>query len=127
MKHSRNKCRSDDSFKIGIRQVLRLHVCCIHFGKIWHCRINISQCDYKFPKNEIHTILCVYAKIIVVYKSPFQVTKTLKINIMKHSRNKYRTDDSFKICFGQVCTIARLLYPLWKDKALQFKHNTSRL
>jgi hypothetical protein len=35
--------------------------------------------------------------MIIVQKSRFQVTKTLKINIMKHSRNKYRNDDSFKI------------------------------
>jgi len=37
----------------------------------------------------------------------FQVTEMLKINIMKHSTNKYRTDDSLKFRLG---IIARLLY-----------------
>jgi len=33
-------------------------------------------------------------------KSLFQVTKTQKMNIIKHSKNKYRTDDSSKIWIG---------------------------
>jgi len=52
-----------------------------------------------------------------VQKSRFQFTKTLKINIMEHSRNQYRTDDSFKIWIRQFCAISRLLYSLEQDKA----------
>jgi len=37
-------------------------------------------------------------------KSRFQVTKTLKINIMKHSIKKYRTDDHFIIWNLYGCT-----------------------
>jgi hypothetical protein len=62
-----------------------------------------------------------------VQKSRFQVTKTLKINIMKHSRNKYRSDDSFKITIRQVCSIARMLFYHCEDMASQIKHMTSRL
>jgi len=46
--------------------------------------------------------------MIDVQKSRFQVTKTLKIKTKKHSTNKYRIDDSFKIWIRHVCTIARL-------------------
>jgi hypothetical protein len=60
-------------------------------------------------------------------ESSFQVTKTLKMNTMIHSINKYRTDDSVKIMIRQVCTIARMLCLNWEDKASQIKHMTSRL
>jgi len=36
-------------------------------------------------------------KMIVVQKSRFQFSKMLKMNIMKNSRNKYRTENSFNI------------------------------
>jgi len=39
-------------------------------------------------------------------KSRFYVTSTLKINIMKRSTRKYRTDDSFKIWIRHVWRIA---------------------
>jgi len=44
--------------------------------------------------------------MIDVQNSLFQVTKTLKMNIIKHSTIKCRTDDSFKIWIWHVCTIA---------------------
>jgi len=43
-----------------------------------------------------------------VQKSRFQVTKTPKMNIMKHSTKKYRTYDSFNIWISLFSTIARL-------------------
>jgi len=47
-------------------------------------------------------------KMMVVQKSRFQVTKTLKMNIMKHSSNKYRTHDSLKIRIEHVYSITCL-------------------
>jgi len=43
--------------------------------------------------------------MIDVQKSCFQVTKMLKMDIMKNSTNKYRTDVNFKTCICHVCTI----------------------
>jgi len=39
-----------------------------------------------------------------VQKYLFQVTKTQKMNIIKHSKNKYRTDDSSKIWISHYFT-----------------------
>ena len=46
--------------------------------------------------------------MIGVQKSRFQVAKTLRVNIMKQLRNKYRTHDYLKILIEHVCTIAHL-------------------
>jgi len=48
-------------------------------------------------------------KLIDVEKSSFQLTKTLKMNIMNHSTKKDRTNDSFNIWIRQVSPIERLL------------------
>jgi len=102
--------------KFGLGRFVRLHDCCVHFRKIRHCSLNKSHHDYILPYNELFNILFVQEKLNVVQKSRFQVTKTLKIDIMKLSRNIYRTEDTFKIWIRQVSKIARLFYSLWEGK-----------
>jgi len=48
-------------------------------------------------------------KGIDVGKSRFHLTKTLKMNIIKHTTKSNRTNDSFKIWISQHSTIERLL------------------
>jgi hypothetical protein len=53
--------------------------------------------DNKLPNIETVYYIIYLGKGIDVEKSRFQLTKTLKMNIMKHSTKKDRTDDSIKI------------------------------
>jgi len=46
--------------------------------------------------------------MIDIQKSRVQVSKTLKMNIIKHSTKMYRTDDSFKMWIRHVYTTAHL-------------------
>jgi hypothetical protein len=85
---SSKKYRNDNSFIIRIRQVLLCHVCFNRHGKMRHCRFHSSHHGNILQNTELLYLLVMLGKMIDVPKSRFQVTKTLIINIMKHSTNK---------------------------------------
>jgi len=71
-----------------------LHVCTNNNGKMRHCKFHSSHHDNKLSNTEIEYNIVPLGKMIDVQKSRFQVTKMLKLNIMKQSTKKHRTDNS---------------------------------
>jgi len=61
-----------------------------------------------------------------VYKMRFRVIKMLKMNIMKHSSKKHKTDKSFIFIIRHLCSIASLFEKPWKNETLQISHITLR-
>jgi len=82
--------------KFGLVPYASLHVCSIPNGKMRRSLLQTSHHDNKLPNTENFSNIIWLGKLRF-QKSRFQVTKMLKINIMKHSITKYRSDDSFKI------------------------------
>jgi len=65
-------------------------------------------------------------KAIDLEISRFQLTKTLKMNIRKHSTQKDRTNDSFKSWIRQNCTIATLFLSFWQNEVFHISNIISR-
>ena len=80
-------------------------------------RFYTLQHDNNFPNIEIIYHIHYKFKENDVDKSRFQFTKTLKMNIRKHSTKKNRTNDSFNIWIRHDCTIARMFLSSWQKDA----------
>ena len=110
------------TLNFGFVRYVRLDVCSIHDGKMRHCIIHTSHHDKELQTPKLFPIYLV-VQITDVQKSRFQVTKMLKINIMKNSTTKNRSDDSFKMLIRHVFMIAILFNHHLKMRHFRF-HTT---
>jgi len=92
------------ALKFRLGTFVRLNVCSIHHGKIRHLSFHTLHHDNKLPNTDFFSYIACLGKMNDVQKLRFQVTKILKMNIMKHSTKKQRLDVSFKIWIRYYCT-----------------------
>jgi len=82
--------------------------------------------DSNFPNIENIYYIYPIGKGVDLEISHFQLTKTLKMNIWKHSTKKDRTNDYFNSWIRQHCTIASLFLSSWQNEAFHISCIISR-
>ena len=97
-----------------------------HKGQMNSLKFYTLHHDNNLPNIENIYYNLYIGKGIDVEISRFQFTKTLKMNIRKHSTKKDRTNDSFNIWIRPHCTIASLFLSSWQNEAFYISYFISR-
>jgi len=93
MKHSK-KTKGTIPLKFELDTFVRLPVRSNQHGKMSLCWFHTSHHDNKLSNTKTISYIVWIGIMNIIQKSLFQLIKILKMNIIKHSTKKYRTNES---------------------------------